>query len=130
MTNDLISRSALKKTFENACIYGLPMNELYGAILKIIDNAPAVDTSDAKYLEERDADAYETGYLQGHVDGYIKAEKDYAKSQGEWITIKVDTDLDDTVCSICGKSCEDIEGTPHKTNFCSNCGADMRGDNK
>ena len=40
--SDLISRVALKKTFENACIYGLPMNELYGAILKIIDNAPAV----------------------------------------------------------------------------------------
>ena len=49
------------------------------------------------------------------------------RPQGEWVTTKVDTDLDDTICSICGKSCEDIEGTPHKTSFCPNCGADMRG---
>jgi len=58
MNNDLISRSALRKTFENACIYGLPMNELYGAILKIIDNAPSVF----------DDKAYSEGYMQGTLD--------------------------------------------------------------
>lgn len=47
-----------------------------GAALDLLNVAPTVE-------EERDADAYETGYLQGHVDGYLKAEKDYANPRGE-----------------------------------------------
>jgi len=85
MNNDLISRKYLKEAFNawktmddyyhrTDCV-DIPFSEAFD----LIDNAPAVDTSDAKYLEERDADAYESGYLQGHVDGYKKAESDYQK---------------------------------------------------
>ena len=63
---------ALKKTFENACIYGLPMNELYGAILKIIDNAPTVDS---------------VQYTLGYQDGFLEGKKICERPQGEWIPI-------------------------------------------
>lgn len=83
MNNDLISRSELKKDlkqyFTEGVLDGISAKLAFNQILHDIDNAPAVDTSDNKYLEERDADAYETGYLQGHIDGYKKAESDYQK---------------------------------------------------
>lgn len=76
----------------------------------------------AREMAELNIEQLEFAYNSGFADAKSK----YERPQGEWITTKVDTDLDDTVCSICGKSCEDIEGTPHKTNFCPNCGAKMK----
>ncbi len=76
--NDLISREALKKATKSFID-----SDGFNPVWQIIDNAPAVKTDDDKYLEKRDADAYESGYLQGHIDGYLKAEKDYAKPQGD-----------------------------------------------
>ena len=62
MSNDLISRKALlKQVNENKEIFESERVYLEGLIL----NAPAVDIGDAEYLEERDADAYESGYLKG-----------------------------------------------------------------
>ena len=87
-------------------------------------NAPTVDTSDAKYLEERDADAYETGFLQGHIEGYLKAEKNYARPQGKWV--KADNLYDTVVCNKCGGIRRDNR-IDHLA-FCNKCGADMRGD--
>ena len=83
-----------------------------------VRHMPTVDINDNKYLEERDADAYETGYLQGHVDGYLKAEKNYATPLGEWL--KIDEDWFDIKCSICGIK------MVRNFNFCPNCGAKMK----
>ena len=104
----LIDANALKKTFENACIYGLPMNKLYGAILKIIDNAPTVESD------------YEWGYSEGVHDT--------ERPQGEWIREIHPYDKAYRLkCSVCGKwgGLTD-EGYNHEFNFCPNCGADMR----
>lgn len=96
----LIDANALKKTFENACIYGLPMNKLYGAILKIIDNAPTVESD------------YEWGYSEGVHDT--------ERPQGEWIRRKMNW----YICSNCNHRTDSIGETFF--NFCPNCGADMR----
>ena len=107
MNNDLISREALKKTFENACIYGLPMNKLYGAILKIIDSAPAVEYPFY-------AEAYQTGYEEGKN----------ARKHGEWICKTKSTfpqyQPDEYKCPFCNVIVH------RKTNYCEYCGADMR----
>ena len=107
---DIISREALKKTFENACIYGLPMNELYGAILKIIDNAPSVET----YSEEDMCDTTSNGF----DIGYDFAKAKYERPQGEWIA----NPLGDYVCNKCSWVVGKFE-----RNFCPNCGAKMKG---
>lgn len=118
--SDLISRDALRKAIEPLIEDG----RIYD-ILSYIDNAPSVDTSDTKYLEERDADAYESGYLQGHIEGYQKAEKDYARPQGEWIEISIQMEDKTTFRKAfrCNK-CRYVES--YTANFCSNCGAAMR----
>lgn len=123
MSSDLISRSALKERIQLAPNKNYETwDELYDSIIYEIDNAPTVDTSDAKYLEERDADAYESGYLQGHIDGHLKAEKDYATPQGEWLYKEIDPFL-----KVYG-TCSNCLQRERVGNFCRNCGADMRGD--
>lgn len=131
MNNDLISRKYMKEAIEQFFVkvkYYHPHSKGRKTIpteevLDIIDNAPTVDTSDDKYLEERDADAYETGYLQGHIEVYQKAEKDYAIPIGEWKCI----------CSLQSwqftdehYECDKCHYKGSKSNFCPNCGADMR----
>ena len=145
---DLISREALKKDFEErnkACdkwiakakdeetkIRASAVKSFICEVIMTIDNAPTVDTSDDKYLEERDADAYETGYLQGHIEGYQKAEKDYARPIGEWITRhKLNSFGQDVVCFECNKCGEYKVPLYHllitePLKVCPNCGADMR----
>ena len=109
----LINADALKKTFENACIYGLPMNELYGAILKIIDNAPTViwcsETPEGLPLMDM-----------------------RERPQGEWVY----TDKEDKeegyggYCFVC--KCDmpigmnDWKQEYYESNFCPNCGAEMK----
>ena len=79
----------------------------------IIDNAPTVDK----------------GYQEGHIDGVLQGEKLYARPIGEWIEeSKIFDGVGDSVlvntCSIC-KTSFVYRGVTH--NYCSNCGADMRG---
>ncbi len=63
MSNDLISREALKKAFEK--VYPLSVNEMGGVVNKqiydIINNAPTV------------SDRYDEGYADGYFDGGIGA---------------------------------------------------------
>ena len=136
MNNDLISREALREALKEYKYCGF-----YDKVIEIIDNAPTVDTSNAKNLEERDADAYETGYLDGHVDGYLKAEKDYARTQGEWKLVSdINNDID-VACPFCnerriicyahGYSIEEVklqlQEVNNLPNYCENCGAKMKG---
>ena len=48
------------------------------------------------------------------------------REKGEWI--KHPTFHEDFDCWVCNKCGEEISGHENKTNFCPNCGADMRGD--
>ena len=116
MNNDLISRSTLKEDMKSrlsACnewiekakdketkIRASVVKAFIAEVIMTIDNAPTVDTSDAKYREERDADAYETGFLQGHIEGYLKAEKNYARPQGEFVE-KLKDRIRESICNRC-----------------------------
>lgn len=55
MKNDLISRSALKKRFEEL--------HLHPDLIELIDNAPTVDTA---------CPHCDSGYAQGYSDGYLR----------------------------------------------------------
>ena len=107
---DLISRSALLKTFSNSkhikeTTSGLVVMEML-AIKEVIDNAPTVTTFTLEDIEGIRAET-------------IKMMKNrYARPQGEWNYIQAGM----CVCSFCG-------AMPHEEykNFCAKCGADMRG---
>ena len=105
MNNDIISRSALKEDFD--CV-GFNDYDDYNRALRIIDNAPSV----------------EVGYLTNCAN-CERVEKIRAKRpQGEWISQDYDDlKISDYRCNQCGHYQDDI------TNFCPNCGADMRGAN-
>lgn len=93
--SDLISRESLKKTFKNACIYGLPMNELYGAILKIIDNAPTVEA----YTKD--------DMTREYLKGYNACKDMNERPQGE-LAEKLKDRIEENVCRYCrmNKHCE------------------------
>ena len=80
-------------------------NELYDSVLEEIDNAPTVPLPDFK-----------DGYKQAILDG--KAQ--YQSPPGKWI-YKCCYGDEFPQCSVCGEI-NDV-----KTNFCPDCGADMRG---
>ena len=93
-------------------------NHLPNGLLDEIDNSPTVDTGDAKYLEERDADAFESGYIVGLGE---------QRPQGEWIL--KETDCDDGgnnryECTNCHYT--DIHSDSAEVNFCWHCGAEMQ----
>ena len=116
---DLISRSALKKTFENACIYGLPLNELYGAILKIINSAPTVEPNEV-YMTGEDYNLYMEGYKSGLSDG----RKDAERPKGEWKVYGKQGGI--PITDYCTNCKYEMMWYKNKYNFCPNCGADMR----
>lgn len=95
----LIDADALKKTFENACIYGLPMNELYGAILKIIDNAHTVsataiatigyEAAKKKYESKQERPHFNRGELEKALNYWYEHLERHNEEQNEaaWCAI-------------------------------------------
>ena len=102
-SGDCISRSELMKAIGTMVEAEMPIDKKWALglkySLKIIDNAPTVESS----------------YNEGHIDGYMKAEKDYARPQGEWI---YKNDL--PCCPFCNHFYTIF------SNFCPNCGAELR----
>jgi len=73
----LIDADALKKTFENSSINGLPIGDLYRSVLKVmVDNAPTIDTT---------CPNCDSGYAQGYSDGYLQGKEE--RPTGEWIPV-------------------------------------------
>lgn len=98
MSNDLISREAVKRAFENTvCIEPMP----YAFVKLIIDNAPSVQLPDFK-----------EGYKQAILDG----KTNFSRPQGEWIAHEDGYN----VCPYCNNK------TAFSYPFCPYCGADMR----
>ena len=62
------------------------------------------------------APTVDKGYYEGHVDGMLQAEKLYARPIGEWLE-----DSGNIACSHCHAI-----WLYRRTNYCPNCGADMR----
>ena len=119
MNNDLISREDLKKALEleyNDAL-GLCSNEVLATInliIKLVDNAQAVDISGDEYFPGRRA------YFNGYADGLATA-----RPKGKWACKTKSTfpqyQSDEFECS----SCKYV--STQKFNFCPNCGADMKG---
>ena len=136
MNNDLISREALKKAFEDCagecacCVHNT--NDF--AYCGLIDNTPTVKAyteeevqeireevakefkdiiDNAPTVEEPYKDLYiDLGYEQGYERG--KNERPH----GEWINHEEGYNI----CPLCKYK------TAFSYNFCPNCGADMRGE--
>lgn len=73
-----------------------------------------------------DRDQYDKGYQEGHIDGFAKAEKMYARPHGEWKQITEPDIWGKTKyqCSVCKYVHRHSEFDT--ISFCENCGADMR----
>ena len=114
MNNDIISRNALLKAFAESnhikeTASGLDVMEML-AIKEIIDNAPTVD--------------YHFFYNHGFAD----AKRKFERPKGEWLLVGHNDTVNFYKCSICGY--EEHDNFTKHYNFCPNCGADMRGENK
>lgn len=133
MNNDLISRSELKKALEEYKYCGF-----YDKLIEIIDNAPTVDTKELKPLVDKVVEILPEltnaiiKELPKMISGEIKcSECSFYKNtwniiprpHGEWIFERPNgkTYSDFVYCSECQKP-----NGFYLTNFCPNCGADMR----
>ena len=92
---DLISRSALKKKFDDYIKANPNVSGVFELGKFIIDNAPTVHG----------------------IVAYVERPK------GEW-----QPDMDSFYCDQCGVTALEINRKWYKSNFCPNCGADMRGE--
>lgn len=122
MNNDLISRSALKKSFiQWSC---------FGCAFRTSENPKEICCEDC----------YAKGIEKEVIDNAPTVTN---RPKGKWIEVKPSqSDLEDGIdyreeCSICHEphrhygfdEYHDIRfATYYKTNFCPNCGADMRGE--
>lgn len=117
MNNDLISREALKKSFEDiVCIEPMP----YAFVKQIIDNAPTVEPC---YQTTSCLDCKMYDKEKHNCPRFCEVIREIAKEnqrpQGEWVKIG-----ELGLAYKCNK-CEEVSVIPE--NFCPNCGADMRG---
>lgn len=124
MNNDLISREALRNVILNdRKLDGANANWEVNRILVHIDNAPTVTA----FTKDDMAGAYNEGYYCGN--------RENKRPKGEWIE-KQDNKGGWWECNKCGKEPLrnfDVGLTMALSNFCPNCGAEMRkkeGDNK
>lgn len=68
---------------------------------------------------------FQDGYGLGYKNGYVDGAKDFQPKKGKWIT---HSDYPDRlICSNCNHK-YDVWFIDNGTNFCPNCGCDMRGD--
>ena len=101
MNDDLISRSALKKEFDDKCAFECAICKYAKdfAPCKLIDNAPTI---------ERPRPTIE-------------------RPRGEWVKNNDTVFINRFNCSLCGRL---IFEPKDKNNFCPKCGAYMRGGRK
>jgi len=132
MNNDLISRSALKKSlnFVYDCDYiGSKSKEgIASDIIEHIDNAPTVEPFEPDYVGAERLKARQRGYEEGYHYGMEIGKTLNPKiKQGEWQT-QYETvcgfkyEVNNKACSNCGHT------TKFKFPHCPWCGACMRGE--
>ena len=93
------------------------------------------------YLQQKSGE-WEEGYENGYLAGQKNISERFERQTGKWIlaeeTIPIHERSDKTKnifkitgykCSVCGKTKKDhiLSMYAEKTDFCPNCGADMRG---
>lgn len=100
-----IDADDLKESFDVAVFND---EDDYKRALRIIDSAPTIPMP-----------GFKEGYKQAIIDG----KTNFSRQKGEWVLIKnSDGVLKCYECSEC-KKCQG-----YISNFCEDCGADMRGD--
>ena len=130
MNNDLISREALRKDIEHLhSVYAENKEWFYTDVLDHIDKAPTVEIDKLILIVAK---------RSGKRELMLNA----LRPHGEWIEVEPhQSDLEEGIdyreeCSIChepnrhyglDKYYNISFVTYYKTNFCPNCGADMRG---
>lgn len=124
-SGDLISRSVLKKAYFNA-IEKSSIGEV--SIVNLIDNATTVCAENVdKVMIEHETIALSKGLQMG----YEQARKDFERPQGKWA--RHDEWVGgEYVGGFYHVNCPEIEKetalySRWTTNFCPNCGAEMRG---
>lgn len=110
MTNDLISRRALREEVKKTVPYVEQER-----ILDIIDNAQTIHHPNCDTCEDK-----EKQYMLGFQDGLLTGKE---RLQGKWIDI--DSLVSKAICSKCQKPT--ITEPFGKPNYCPNCGAKMGG---
>lgn len=116
MNNDLISREALKKRFDDYIKANPNISGIFELGKFIIDTAPTVD------IKDQIAGAYNEGYACGS--------RENTRPQGEWI-VESEPDENDniqTICPFCRHS--DTHSKSVIVSYCWNCGAKMKGGTK
>ena len=139
MTNDLISRSELKKAIEKKynketkfIIVSFEEMKEYFTWLEEIDNAPTVTPEKAKEGEIVKAytKGFDTGketmneelalqYTKGYQAGFLEAKKLHGETEGEWLD---NVFIGGYVCNNCNAG---YSSNP-KSAFCPICGAKMK----
>ena len=124
----LIDANALKFT---------KVAEVNGVLTHVLT---AEDINNATTVEERSYDQgvingkdteFDNGFEQGYAKGYENCEHDNERTQGEWIV----NNYGEHICSNCGHYALSDEVSDNEyevvlSDFCPNCGADMRGNKK
>lgn len=95
--------------------------ELYDSIIYEIDNAPTVEFCLIADIEELTPEENKK-FVNLFKKGKFKFIENAVRQQGEW----VDEGVNGWKCNRCGYGVERY----NNTNFCPNCGADMRGEKK
>ena len=111
-TGDLISREALKKEIFGPGSYGA-YEDLWDAVRKAIDNAPAVQQNWRFYYDH----------------GYAQAKRDFERPQGKWDFYEDDSDDTGMAyyrCSVCGRLIHTEEAKLLKNYPFCHCGAAMQ----
>ena len=130
-SSDLISREALKKHITEVFETEEEIDKKWAMglkySLKIIDLAPAVDAESVKSELNPTVTCWHD-FDRGYEKGYEKAKKELERPQGEW---KVNN-YGEHICPICGHyalydECQDNDYYEAQSNFCPECGADLRG---
>lgn len=141
MSNDLISRESLLFEIRQQLAFQKEKAELttidadkmphslvatgIQLAIDIIDNAPTIEPFEPDYVGAERLAARQRGYAEGYHNGMEIGKTLNPKiKQGEWII-----DGHHRRCNYCNEyTCtEDREGNSIPDNFCSYCGADMRG---
>lgn len=130
MTNDLISREALKEVIKaNHYLLSAKNNSTdYGmfttGIMQAIDNAPTVEHSLLPLASDIDS-AYMRGYEVGKAEGILKAN---TRPQGEWRITRLKNSFDDVYCPFCkARPTRSAYGYYVLDKFCNGCGARLEG---